>query len=66
MKYQTGKKIKHIRTGVVETILGVCKIKNNGEWVDGVIYTGKDRFSDKYLIFVRTKDDFDNEFIEIE
>lgn len=55
-------KVQHIRTGVIETVIGDCKIKMNGVWVDGVIYQGNDRFTGKLTTFVRERSDFEKEF----
>lgn len=63
MELIKGTKVKHIRTGAVETIVGTCKIKYNGTWVDGVIYEGNDRYTGVPMIFVRTIEEFENEFV---
>ena len=63
MTYTKGTKVIHKRTLAEETIVGPCKMKINGEWVDGVIYEGIDRFTNKPMTFVKTKDVFDKEFI---
>ena len=63
MNISKGTKVKHIRTGAVETVVGTCKIKYNGTWVDGVIYEGNDRYTGVPMIFVRTIEEFENEFV---
>ena len=42
-----------------------CKAKINGEWIDAVIYHGKDKKTGKIKYFVREKSDFDNHFTEV-
>jgi hypothetical protein len=63
MEYKKGSKIIHIRTQAHETIVGLCKMKVNDEWVEGVIYEGIDRYTNKPTTFVKPKDLFDKEFI---
>ena len=65
MKIITGQKVKHIKTGVIETIVGMCKVKVNGAWTEGVIYKGNDRYTNTEMLFVRTLDDFNKEFEKI-
>ena len=65
MKIITGQKVKHIKTGVIETIVGMCKVKVNGAWTEGVIYKGNDRYTNTDMLFVRTLDDFNKEFEKI-
>lgn len=65
MEYGKGTVVKHIRTGAVETVVETCKIKYEGEWVDGVIYEGNDRFTGVPMTFVRRKEEFENEFTVI-
>jgi hypothetical protein len=62
MKYGKGTKVMHTKTGTIETVVGFCKIKYEGEWVDGVIYEGNDRFTGIPMTFVRRKEEFENEF----
>lgn len=58
-----GTLVRNIKYGNIETILGTCLMKlENNEWVDGVIYTGKDRFSNDNKIFVKQTEDFIKEF----
>lgn len=64
MEIVSGKIIKHEKTGAVETIVGKCKIKINGEWVDGVIYEGEDRHTGEPMVFVRELNDFNENFVE--
>lgn len=62
MVYEKGTKIRHRRTGAIEHIVGLCKIKLLGNWVDGVIYEGPDRYTGVMTTFVRTKNEFNDEF----
>lgn len=62
MNLEKGTKVKHIKTGVIETIVGIGKVKINGVWCSAVIYEGKDRYTGLDTTFVRTKEDFENEF----
>lgn len=62
MELIKGTKVKHVKTGVIETIVGTCKIKYNGIWVDGVIYEGNDRYTNEPMTFVRTVEEFEKEF----
>ena len=64
MKIVSGKIIKHEKTGAVETIVDKCKIKINGEWVDGVIYKGIDRHTGNPMTFVRELNDFNENFVD--
>ena len=57
-----GTKVRHKTKGIVETIVGVCKIKYMGAWVNGVIYEGNDTNTCEPMTFVRVKDDFENNF----
>ena len=65
MEIVTGEKVKHIKTGVIETIVGTCKVKVNGTWTEGVIYKGNDRYTNTEMLFVRTLDEFNKEFEKI-
>lgn len=62
MDYTKGTKVKHKTKGMVETIVGLCKVKVNGVWMDGVIYEGNDVHTRVPMTFVRTKDDFEKDF----
>ena len=64
MEIVSGKIIKHEKTGAVETIVDKCKIKINGEWVDGVIYKGIDRHTGNPMTFVRELNDFNENFVD--
>jgi hypothetical protein len=66
INYTKGTKVIHKRTLAEETIVGPCKMKINDEWVDGVIYEGTDRFTNKLMMFVKPKEVFDKEFIYAE
>ena len=57
-----GTKVRHKTKGMIETIVGFCRIKVNGVWVDGVIYEGNDVHSEELTTFVRTKEDFEKDF----
>ena len=59
--------VMHNKTGdLYQLIDDECKAKINGEWVDAVIYQGKDKESGKTKCFVREKSDFDSHFIEVD
>lgn len=64
MEIVSRKIVKHEKTGAVETIVDKCKIKINGEWVDGVIYKGIDRYTGNPMTFVRELNDFNENFID--
>ena len=58
--------VKHNKTdNLYQLIDDECKAKINGEWVDAVVYQGKDKESGKTKRFVREKSDFDNHFTEV-
>ena len=63
---KVGDKVRHKTKGMVETIVGLCKVKYMGAWVDGVIYEGIDYNTGLLKFFVRTKEDFENNFELIE
>ena len=53
----------HNKTGdLYQLIDDECKAKINGEWIDAVIYHGKDKETGKIKYFVREKSDFDSHF----
>ena len=57
--------VKHNKTENLYLLVNdKCKVKINGEWVDAVIYQGKDKESGKTKCFVREKSDFDSHFTE--
>ena len=59
--------VMHNKTGdLYQLIDDECKAKINGEWVDAVIYQGRDKETGKTRYFVREKSDFDNHFIEVD
>lgn len=62
MEYTKGTKVKHKTKGMTETIVGFCKVKYMGVWVDGVIYEGLDYKINQPMTFVRIKSDFENNF----
>ena len=57
-----GTKVRHKTKGMVETVVGSCKVKVNGVWVDGIVYEGNDVNTGEPMTFVRTKEDFENDF----
>ena len=58
--------VKHNKTGnLYQLIDDECKAKINGEWIDAVIYQGKDKESGKPKCFVREKSDFNSHFTEV-
>ena len=56
----------HNKTGDLYQLIDDCKSKINGEWVDAVIYQGKDKETGKTRYFVREKSDFDSHFMKAE
>lgn len=60
--FAEGIKVRHKTKGIVETIVGPCKVKVNGIWMDGVIYKGNDVYTGEPMTFVRTKEDFEENF----
>ena len=55
--------IMHNKTGnLYQLIDDECKAKINGEWVNAVIYQGKDKETGNIKYFVREKSDFDSHF----
>ena len=59
---KTGDKVIHKAKRIIETYQGVCKVKVDGKWVEGVMYEGNDCMTDMPMVFVRTKEDFDENF----
>lgn len=57
-----GTKVRHKTKGMIETIIGLCKVKVNGVWMDGVIYEGNDVHTGEPMTFVRTVEDFNVNF----
>ena len=58
--------VMHKKTGdLYQLIDNECKSKINGEWVDAVIYHGKDKETGKAKNFVREKSDFDIRFTAV-
>lgn len=55
--------VRNIKYGNTEEILhvGIMKMES-GNWVDAVIYTGKDRFGGGQTVFCKKMDDFCKEF----
>lgn len=60
--YKIGSKVKHKKRSIIETIVGECKVKIDNMWIEGVIYEGIDYNTGRLMQFVRTKDDFINNF----
>ena len=59
--------IMHNKTGdLYQLIDDECKAKINGEWIDAVIYQGREKETGKTRYFVREKSDFDNHFMKAE
>lgn len=60
-----GNTIRNIKYGMVAEVQDLCKMKmESGEWVDGVIYWEKDRFTGEMTRFCKRKSDVLNEFVE--
>lgn len=66
MKYNIGDKVVHKSRGCIETIINFCKIKIDGVWVDGIIYEGLDYKTNLPMTFVRTLNDFEDNFVVLE
>lgn len=62
LSIKKGTKVKHKTKGMIETIVGLCKVKTNGVWVEGVIYEGNDVHTGEPMTFVRTVEDFNANF----
>ena len=59
--------VMHKKTGDLYLLIDdEFKAKINGEWIDAVIYHGKDKETGNIKYFVREKSDFDNHFIDID
>lgn len=61
-EYNKGTKVRHKTKGMVETVVGLCKVKANGVWVEGIIYEGNDVHTGEPMTFVRTIEDFNENF----
>ena len=61
-EYTKGVKVRHKTKGMVETIVGLCKVKVYGIWMDGVIYEGDDVETGMPTTFVRIRKDFEENF----
>ena len=58
--------VKHNKTGNLYYLGSEkCKAKINGEWIDAVIYKGKDKETGKIKYFAREKSDFDSDFTAV-
>ncbi len=58
--------VMHNKTGDLYLLVNdKCKAKINREWVDAVIYRGRDKKTGKTKCFVRDKSDFDSHFTEV-
>ena len=62
INFKPGDKVIHKTKKCTETIINFCKIKIDGNWVEGVIYEGIDYKTNKPMTFVRTLEDFNNNF----
>ena len=60
--FKRRKTVTHIKSGRNYTIVNKCILKINDSWEQGIIYEGIDKQSGKLTLFVRTIDDFDNNF----
>lgn len=56
------KTVTHIKSGRKYTIFNKCMLKVNDSWEQGIIYEGVDKNTGKSILFVRTIDDFDENF----
>ena len=56
------KTVTHIKSGRKYTIFNKCMLKVNDSWEQGIIYEGIDKNTGKPTLFVRTIDDFDENF----
>lgn len=55
--------VMHKKTGdLYQLIDDKCQAKINGEWINAVMYQGKDKETGKTKCFVREKSDFDSHF----
>lgn len=54
--------VRDIKYNSIATILSLCKVKINGEWKQGVIYTEIDRYTRYPTLFVKSIDEFINSF----
>ena len=57
-----GIQYKNKKTGDVYLLETACRVKIDGNWVDGIAYFNANKLRE---MFVRTKDDFFNSFDEI-
>ena len=58
--------VMHNKTGdLYQLIDDECKAKINGEWVDAVIYQGRDKETGRMKFFVREKSDFVTHFTAV-
>ena len=64
MEYNQGDKVQHIKTGVIETVVCLGKMKTNGEWQEAIIYEGKDRFTGTETVFVKSRSEFEKEILD--
>lgn len=56
-----GIKVRHKTKGIIETIVGFCKVKVNDVWMNGVISKGW-YSTGELMTFVRIKEDFEKDF----
>ena len=58
--------VMHKKAGdLYQLIDDECKAKINGEWIDVVIYQGKDKETGRMKFFVREKSDFVTHFTDV-
>ena len=58
--------VMHKKTGdLYQLIDDECNAKINGEWIDAVIYQGRDKETGRIKFFVREKSDFDIRFTAV-
>ena len=58
--------VMHKKTGDLYLLIDdECKAKINGEWIDAVIYHGRDKETGKTKNFVREKSDFNIRFTAV-
>lgn len=56
-----GTKVRHKTKGIIETIVGFCRVKVNDVWMNGVISKGW-YSTGELMTFVRIKEDFEKDF----
>lgn len=56
-----GTKVRHKTKGIIETIVGFCRVKVNDVWMNGIISKGW-YSTGELMTFVRIKEDFEKNF----